>query len=251
MRPLRTDLSGFDRIDLQRPPVGVKYLFFRPEGIAPLPRDKNLAFCEMLAEAQKAQAPFYFSKDHDEACVGKIILGMADMEPFAEAGEIGPRLGIVDEPRANHAFYRHVPRMAKGVVNYVAFAPLPLLNFEPDVLIVSAAPKQAEVLMRAMTYSTGQPYTSKATVVMGCSWIYVYPFETGTVNYLVPEMIHGMTGRELFAPNSVLVSIPYQWLGTVARNLQEIDPVFHRTKDAYLQEFGGILGDLAGRSQNP
>ena len=251
MKPLHTDLSGFERIAWRRPPVGVKYLFFRPEGIDPLPMDKNLSFCEMLAEAQKADAPFYFSKEHNETCVGKILLGMADMEPFAEAGEIGPRLGIVDEPRANHAFYHHVPRMAKGVVNYVAFAPLDKLSFEPDVFIINAPPKQAEVVLRAMTYSTGQPYTSKATIVMGCSWIYIYPFETGTVNYLVPEMIHGMNGRELFEPNSVLVAVPYQWLATVAANLKEIDPVFHETKEAYLAEFGGILGDLVGKSQNP
>ena len=251
MRPLQTDLSAFDAIDFEKPPVGVKYLFFKPEGIDPLPADKNLSFCEMLAEAQSADAPFYFSKDHNETCVGKILLGMADMEPFAEAGEIGPRLGIMQEARVNHNFYHHVPRLAKGTVNYVAFAPMDKLTFEPDVLIVTATPKQAEIVMRAMTYSTGEPYTSKSTIVMGCSWIYIYPFETGKVNYLVPEMIHGMNGRELFAPNSVLVSIPYQWLQTVAQNLKEINPVFHENKKKYLAEFEEILVDLVGKSKNP
>jgi uncharacterized protein (DUF169 family) len=251
VRPLQTDLSGFRRIDFEKPPVGVKYLFFRPEGMEPLPREKNLSFCEMLAEAQNADAPFYFSKENNETCVGKILLGMEEMEPFAQAGEIGPRLGMVQEPRVNHNFYHHVPRLAKGIVNYVAFAPLDKLTFEPDVLIITATVRQAEIVMRAMTYSTGEPYTSKTTIFMGCSWIFIYPFEKGKVNYLMPEMIHGMNGRELFAPNSVLISVPYQWLQTVAQNLKEIKMEFHESKEEYLKEFEGILVNLVEKSQNP
>jgi uncharacterized protein (DUF169 family) len=251
MRPLQTDLSGLGRIDFEKPAVGVKFQFFKPQDIDPLPMDRNLSFCEMLAEAQVADAPFYFSKEHNETCVGKILLGMADMEPFAEAGEIGPRLGIMQEARVNRNFYHHVPRLAKGTVNYVVFAPISKLTFEPDVLIITATPKQAEIVMRAMSYSTGVPYTSKATMVMGCSWVYIYPFETGRVNYLMPEMIHGMTGRELFAPNTVLVSIPYQWLQTVAQNLKEIEMVFHETKKKYLAEFEEIIMDLVGASKEP
>lgn len=250
MRPLQTDLSVFNKLNFERPPVGVKYLFFKPKGIEPLPMDKNLAFCEMLTEAQRAKAPFYFSKEHNETCVGKILLGMTEMEPFAEAGEIGPRLGIVQDARVNHNFYHHVPRFSKGIINYVAFAPIDKLTFEPDVLIITATLKQAEIVMRAMTYSTGEPYTSKTTMVMGCSWIYIYPFESGKVNYLMPEWIHGMTGRELFAPNTVLISIPYQWLQTVVQNLREIKLQFHTTKKEYLSEFEQILSNLVQETKN-
>jgi uncharacterized protein (DUF169 family) len=233
MRPLQTDLSVFSKLDFERPPVGVKYLFFRPKGMEQLSMDKNLAFCEMLREAQLATAPFYFSKENNETCVGKILLGMTEMEPFAEAGQIGPRLGMVQEARVNHNFYHHVPRLSKGIVNYVAFAPIDKLTFEPDVLIIT------------------EPYTSKTTIFMGCSWIYIYPFESGKVNYLMPEMIHGMTGRELFAPNTVLISIPYQWLQTVTQNLREMKLQFHTSKKEYLAEFEQILGDLVQESQNP
>ena len=101
MRPLQTDLSVYDQLNFSRPPVGVKFLFFRPENMDQLPMDKNLSFCEMLKEAQDASAPFYFSKDNNETCVGKILLGMEEMESFAESGQIGARLEIFQEPRAN------------------------------------------------------------------------------------------------------------------------------------------------------
>ena len=44
--------------------------------------DKNLSFCEMLKEAQQRGTPFHFGKENNEACVGKILLGMEDMEPY-------------------------------------------------------------------------------------------------------------------------------------------------------------------------
>jgi uncharacterized protein (DUF169 family) len=251
LKPLQSDLSAFSRLGLERPPIGVKYLFFRPDGMAQLSLAKDLSLCEMLKEAQFAEKPFYFGKDNNETCVGKILLGMTDMEPFAEAGEIGPRLNVMQEARVNHNFYHHVPRLSKGIVNYVAFAPIDQLTFDPDVLIVTAQPKQAEAIMRAMSYSSGEPYSSRSTMVMGCSWLFVYPFETGNVNYLMPEFIHGMTGRELFEPNTVLISIPYRWLPTVSKSLGEIKLPFHSSKQEYLNEFAGIIGDLVTESENP
>ncbi len=253
MRPLKQDLSIFNRFSFEKPPVGVKFLFFRPDGIKQLSMDKNLSFCEMLTEAQQRRTPFYFGKDNSEACVGKILLGMEDMEPFAESGQIGARLEIFQEPRANYIFYQYVPKFEKGTVNYVAFSSVDELTFEPDVLIISANASRAEIVMRAMTYSTGELYSSKTTPVMGCAWLYIYPYQTGKVNYLIPEMIHGMKGRELFAEGSILISIPYQWIPIITQNLQEmtIELPSHAGKKQYLAEFERIIGQLAQDSENP
>ncbi len=253
MKPLQNDLSGFDRVGLDIPPVGIKFEFFQPVGIKPLALDKSLSLCEMIVEAQKAEQPFYFSTDHNEICVGKILLGMDEMELFAHSGQIGERLQVFQEARANYKLYQHVPKLEKGVVNYLVFSPLQCLNFEPDIFIVNASIKQAEVVLRAMSYSTGEILESKTTPVMGCAWLLLYPYQTGKVNYLVPEMVHGMSGRQLFPPNTMLVSIPYQWLPTVAANLKEM-PIHlptHFSKEQYLNEFSEILGDLAEKARKP
>jgi hypothetical protein len=57
MKPLQTDLSIYQKFNFEKPPVGVKYLFHKPEGIEPLV--KSLALCEMLKEAHQREAPFY------------------------------------------------------------------------------------------------------------------------------------------------------------------------------------------------
>jgi uncharacterized protein (DUF169 family) len=197
--------------------------------------------------------PFYFNRENNEACVGKILLGMEDMEPFAESGQIGARLKIFQEPRANYIFYQYVPRFDKDVVNYVAFSPIDKLTFEPDVLIIAATPSQAEIVMRAMSYSTGELYNSRATPVMGCAWLFIYPYQSGKVNYIIPEMIHGMKGRELFAEGTILISIPYQWIPIITQNLQEMEMHLpsHASKEQYLAEFGGIIGALIQESETP
>lgn len=253
MRPLQTDLSIYKKLDFERPPVGVKFLFFRPKGMEQLAKDKNLSFCEMLVEAQKASTPFYFGMENNETCVGKILLGMQDMEPFAESGQIGARLGIFQEPRANYIFYQYVPKFNKGTINYVAFSPIDQLAFEPDLLMITATPSQAEIVMRAMTYSTGELYNSKTTPVMGCAWIYIYPYQSGKVNYIIPEMVHGMKGRVLFPEGSILISIPYQWIPIITQNLREMKMHLpsHTSKEQYLEEFGKIIGELVRDSQKP
>jgi len=91
MRPLTQDLTIFNKFNFERPPVGVKFLFNKPEGIGQI--DKSLGFCEMLKEAHQRGAPFYFSKENED-CVGKTVLGMEEMPPFVEGGQLGPKFGI-------------------------------------------------------------------------------------------------------------------------------------------------------------
>lgn len=253
MRPLRTDLSIYSKFSFERPPLGIKFLFFKPEAMEPLSPDKSLSLCEMLVEAQKSKMPFYFDGGYRETCVGKILLGMQDMEPFAESGQIGEKLQIFQEARANYAFYQHVPKFARNVVNYVAFAPLDALTFEPDLLIITADHRQAEILMRSMTYSTGELYNSRTTPVMGCAWLFIYPYQSGNVNFIIPEMVHGMKGRELFPDESIVISIPYHWIPVMTQNLKEMrwQLPSHENKEQYLKEFESILGELARKAQKP
>ncbi len=253
MRPLKTDLSIYGKFDFERPPVGVKFLFKRPEGIDQLEMDKSLAFCERIKEAQQRGAPFYINKENIEECVGKFLLGMEDMAPFAESGQIGTALEIYQEPRVNSRLYQSIPRFERSIVNYVVYSPLDKLTFEPDVLIITANHSQAEIVMRAMSYSTGELYNSKTTNVMGCAWTYIYPFQSGNVNYLLPEMIHGMKARLVFPEGSVLIAIPYHWIPTITQNLQEMTWVLpaYKGRKQYLAEWESIIGRLVQEAENP
>ena len=61
-----------------------------------------------------------------------------------------------------------------------------------------------------------------------------------------------MKGRELFPEESILISIPYPWIPTMAPNLGEMTWHLpsHGGKKQYLDEFGGIMGELSRKMQN-
>ena len=63
MKPLEQDLSAFNKVDFEKPPIGVKFSFFRPKSLAQLDIEKNLSFCEMINEVWQTDEPFYFSKE--------------------------------------------------------------------------------------------------------------------------------------------------------------------------------------------
>jgi uncharacterized protein (DUF169 family) len=106
-------------------------------------------------------------------------------------------------------------------IGYVAFAPLDKLAFDPDVLVFTTTVKQAEILMRASTYTNGGLWTSKTSVVLGCAWLFVYPYITGEVNYMVTGITAGgmLVGR-LLPAGLVMVSVPFQQLPTLMANLR-------------------------------
>ena len=250
---MELDYSVIDKLGLDLSPIGIFYDLFRPEDIPPLEMGLDKSLCEILRYAQEKDQAFYFTKDHPENCVGKIMVGMDSFPPGAEAGQIGPRLGVFNEARCNARLYYSVKRLPLGSVNYVSFVPYKQLTRVPDVLIFAAPAAKLEPVMRAATYSTGEGYHSECTPVMGCSWFMVYPYMTGKINFMVPAFVHGPHGRQLWPSDTVVVSVPYQWVPTVISNLAEmpLELSGHAGKEVYYAEFGGILADLAKKMENP
>ena len=251
MMPLKQDLSIYRKFNFKMQPVGVKFLPTRPEGIEQL--DKTLSFCEMVKEAQERGTPFYFAKEN-ENCFGKALLGMEDLPSFAEAGDVGIKLEIFQEARANSNLYQHLTLLPRGIVNYVAFSTLDKLEFEPDLLIILASTSQAEIILRAMCYSTGELRESKTTGVLGCAWIYNYPYRSGKVNFTVTGLAFGMKSKEVFEEGWILISIPYNWIPVITQNLREMKwvlPSYTEGREKFLIREKTNIDELARKMDNP
>jgi uncharacterized protein (DUF169 family) len=214
------DYSVLNKFKFERKPVGVKFLITKPKGIKRLAKELNM--CEMLKEAQEGNA-FYVGPE-DWVCVGveQMILGMKDPEPLLVSGLFGGEEGLFKGASACRAMYDYLPRMPKGSVQYVAFSPVDKLTFDPDVLIMTANINQAQTLLRSINYSTGQPFVSKATPVVACAWIYVYPVVSGELNYFITGLGMGMQALNIFPPGLFLISVPFQRISTMLENLKEM-----------------------------
>ena len=251
MQSLRTDLSIFKEFDLEYPPVGVKFLTSRPDNIEQL--DKSMALCEMVKEAQQRDKPFYMAAENED-CSGKGTLGMMGPSPLAEGGQIGIKFGIFQEPRANGKMNRQAPSFSQGVVNYVAFGRFDCLNFEPDLLFFVGSPSQAEIVMRALSYSTGDFWESKISLVGACAYTFTYPFQSGKVNYVPTGMTFGMKARKVYPEGLIMISIPYNWIPTIVENLKQMDwvlPAFKDTREEFMARHDRVMAELAKEFQNP
>jgi len=245
----KQDYSVFDKFNFERKPVGVKFLPTQPEGINRL--NKELNFCEMLKEAQTSK-PFYAGKG-DFHCIESLLLGMEDPEPIFVSGLFGAVENLFKEARACRAMYQYLPRMMKGSVNFVAFAPIDQLPFDPDVLVVTAEVIQAQTLLRSIGYSTGEFFSSKATPVAMCSWIYIYPVLSGEMNYVVTGLGLGMQALNVLPPGLFLISVPWNKLPTMIDNLKEIN--IDRTSpppggEAHRKRVKQLMEDLRKRMPN-
>jgi uncharacterized protein (DUF169 family) len=213
------DFSIFQKFNFERKPVGIKFLLNKPEGLEKL--DKSMAICQMFREAQDRE-PFYAAKDNF-ACLETLLMGLSEPEPFFESGQIGDKERIYQEARANRRIYQNIPKLAKNTVRYVCFSPVDKLPFEPDVLVITANPGQAEILLRALSYSTGKPLSAKYTPVMVCAWIFFYPFVNGEINYTVTGLGYGMRIKKLLPEGLLLISVPYDMIPMLIENLHEMD----------------------------
>jgi uncharacterized protein (DUF169 family) len=214
------DYSVLDKFKFERKPVGVKFTAVKPAGIKRIAKELN--FCEMLKEAQEGNA-FYVAPD-DWVCVGveQMILGMKEPETLLISGAFGGEEGLFQGASSCRAMYKHLPRMPKDSVQYVAFAPVDKLTFDPDLLVITADLPQAQTILRSVNYSTGEPFASKATPVVACAWIYIYPVVSGELNYLVTGLGLGMQALNIFPPGLFLISVPFQRIPTVLDNLKDM-----------------------------
>ena len=218
MESIKRDYSAFDRLELDRKPVGVKLLPAKPAGIDRI--KTKLAFCEMFWEAQQSE-PFYVQKD-DFLCVEPLILGMEDADPVLVSGFAGGSVGLFKETRANRKLYQYAPKMLKNSINYVAFSPVDRLTFDPDVLVITANVGQARTILRAEGYSTGDKWSSHGTPVLACSWLYIYPVISGKINFTITGLSLGMEAINAPIPEGLFViSIPWNVLPTVMENLRD------------------------------
>ena len=79
------------------------------------------------------------------------------------------------------------------------------------------------------------------------------PYNKQEVNFVIPRLIHGPHGRELYSDDTMIISIPYRWIPTVLHGLANM-PIHltgHESKEKYYAEFEGILADLGKKAENP
>jgi uncharacterized protein (DUF169 family) len=214
--------KAFSDLELPYPPVAVKFCRNRPENVQQL--EGTDALCGFLKKAQVEERMFFTTVDN-ETCMGKVVLGMTDLETGHGSGQVGYEMGIFRSAAANARLYYEAPMLKRGVCNYVVYSPVSLCEFDPDLVVCVAPTEKAQLLLRATSYISGDLWESTCSYVMSCAWTYVHPYLSGKVNHLFTGMHLGMQMRDSYPPGLHIISIPYQKLDEVVAALLEMDHV--------------------------
>lgn len=238
-------LEILEKFEFKYPPVGFKFFNTEPDvpGLEKL--DTKIAWCQMLPEAHKGRA-FWAGPDNQYCEPGLFLPGHTACEPIPGGGRIGPAFHIYPDERANRRVYDSLSLLAVGSVHSTAFAPLSKLTFDPDLLILTCDDMaQTERVLRAVQYDTGEVLESRMTYVMGCNWMFNYPYVSGKINYVTTGICYGMKMYKLYPAGMQIVSIPWHHIDRVLRNMSEMPwtlPAHTDEKDEFYKIAHARLG---------
>ena len=237
------DYSIFDKFKFERKPVGVKYSLAKPKGIKPL--DKSLALCEMFAQAQTSP-PFYATKENIQC--GEHVVGMLDFPPMMYSGQLGSMFSMFKNPGANRRVYDYISLLPKDSVKYIIHASVDKLSADPDFLIITANPTQAEIILRASSYANGKMWSFKGSTCLSCAWIYAHPYLNGELNCNISGLGYSMKARGVLPEGLLIITVPFDLLPGLIENLKEMEwePYWFKLgRDGFVKEVRKRAGEMA------
>jgi uncharacterized protein (DUF169 family) len=214
----KTDYAIFDKFNFERKPVGVKYSLGLPEGIKPT--DKLLALCELINEAQTGR-PFYVTAANIQCGGG--VMGLQEYPPIMYSGQLGPMFSMFKTPGANRRIYDYVPHFSKDSVNYISCARLDRMNFAPDLLIFTTNVTQAEIILRASSFTDGKMWHAKVTTCLACAWIFAHPYLSGEMNYTISGLGYSMKARRALPEGLIIITFPFDAISSLVENLNDME----------------------------
>ena len=236
----KPDYAIFNKFNFERKPVGVKYSMDKPEGIPPA--DKDMALCEAFKEAQTSK-PFYITAVQ----CGEQVLGQVDYPPLMYSGQLGPMFSMFKTPGANRRIYDYVPHLPLNSVKYITHASIDQMTFDPDLLIFTCKPSQAEILLRASSFSDGKMWNAKGTTCLACAWIYAHPYLSGEMNYTVSGLGYSMKARGVLPEGLIILSFPFDTISPLIENLKQMEwePYWFKLgREGFVEEVKKRSGEL-------
>jgi len=243
MSSKKLDYSIFEKFKFEYKPVGVKYSMEKPEGIQPA--QKNVALCELLKEAQTSQ-PFYVTTENVKC--GEQVLGIVEYPPIMYSGQMGPMFSMFKTPGANRRIYDYVPHLPLHSVKYIIHSPLDKITYDPDLIIFTCKPSQAEILLRASSFSDGKMWNAKGTTCLACAWIYAHPYLSGEINYTITGLGYSMKARGVLPEGLILITFPFDTISPLIENLKEMEwePYWFKLgREGFVKEVKKRSGELS------
>ncbi|MDR2830575.1 MAG: DUF169 domain-containing protein [Methanobrevibacter sp.] len=139
---------------LNTSPIAIKLVFHEdeiPKGIEKI--DKKSRHCEMVKKASNGRK--FYGTSEDQSCKGgSAALGLNDMPIKVETGEFYYKLGRFKTVGSGKRTMDRIPKINSKIFA-ILYSPLELADFQPDIIIIIANPKQGMLISQAIVYTLG------------------------------------------------------------------------------------------------
>ncbi|MEG3224326.1 MAG: hypothetical protein BME94_02060 [Methanobacteriales archaeon Met13] len=209
-----------DEIGLKKSPVAIKFILREkdlPEGLPKI--TDNIRHCEMVQKASQGES-FYATAEEQLCKGGAAALGLMETPEKIKTGEFYQELGRFSGIGAAWKTMDAVPKI-DNMMYALAYAPLEVANFDPDVIVIIANPAQAMKLSQALVYTMGGRVEADFAGIQSiCADAVAGPFLTRR-----PNITLGCSGSRKFADikeDKVIVGLTGENIGCVVNALDSM-----------------------------
>ena len=222
------DSNGYDfiadklkeHLALERSPVAIKFVLREediPEGIPKA--DEKMRHCELVLKASGGDT-FYATAEEQMCKGGSSALGLEEPPEKVKTGEFYYSLGRFSSIGSAKKTMESIPKIDR-IMYALVYAPLEKADFDPDVIVIFANPKQAMILSQALVYTMGGRMEADFAGIQSiCADAVAGPFTRRR-----PNITLGCSGSRQYAgikDDEVIIGLTGENIGCVVNALENM-----------------------------
>ncbi|MDR1819900.1 MAG: DUF169 domain-containing protein [Methanobrevibacter sp.] len=171
-----------NNLELNNSPVAIKLVHHKEEISEGIERiSEKVRHCEMVKKASEGKK--FYGTSEDQTCKGgSAVLGLEDLPINIETGEFYYKLGRFKTIGSGKRAMDKVSKISSKIYAII-YSPLELSDFQPDIIIIIANPKQAMLISQAIVYTLGGRIEANfAGIQSVCADAVAGPYTTGKPN---------------------------------------------------------------------
>jgi len=234
-----------DLLNLQRDPVGVKFLNAGEETafIKTYDARTKSRYCQALMRAGQGEQVL-ITAENISCPASAAAFGLKPLPEMLSSGQMLFKMGLFDSPNAARDAMEGMTRLEQGKYTAVLLSPLDNIEIEPDIVVIEALPEQLMWLSLASIYETGKRLEFNTAVFQAtCVDSTVIPFVTGKLNSSLG--CYGCRESTDALDEENLIGIPYREMERIFLNLQKLaaKPMKRARSKEALKLFSGCGSD--------
>ncbi len=199
--------------------VGIKLLSDNT-AVSGYDSDKKYTFCQFIMRAREGNK-LLATADNIACANGSSALGFMPVPEKLASGEFLEALGSFQKEGGQKTM-ELMPRFSQGQFSGIALAPLPEVDFDPDIIVLETLPEHLMWLALAAIHKDGGRLQFSSSISNGtCVDTTVVPFLTGKLN--VTLGCYGCRNATNIPDGNLLAGFPGSQLEVIVDSLEHMN----------------------------